>query len=124
MEVLNFEEEGSYEFGFSNENCSVCLHMISNPICIDCYLNHVTMWLVGEGMSYANSRIICNEVKKKLPWNNSNEERCVVCGEGYLGVCSYCFVFITSQVLGSFSFSSDFEDGFRHVFSYKGGEFE
>ena len=107
-----------------DEDCSVCLHPITNPIGTDCYLKHVEMWLVSQGMSYAESKVVKDNIKKRLPKNNSNQEMCVVCGKEHLSICSYCFVFLVSSILNKLGFAEKFEEDFEEVFSYKGGDYE
>ena len=105
-----------------DENCSICLQSITNPMGQECYLNHVNMWLMSQGMSEIEIEIIRKYIKKRLPKNNLNREMCVTCGNEYLSVCSYCFVLLVSRVLSEFSFARSFEEDFEYMFSYKGVE--
>lgn len=107
-----------------DEGCSICLHPISNPIGEECYLRHLETWLDSQGLNKFEIRKIRGEIKKRLPKNNSNQERCIACGNEYLSICSYCFVFLVSDILSKFSFARNFEEDFNAIFSYKGGEYD
>jgi hypothetical protein len=102
------------------ESCVFCLQPITNPMCADCYLRHLHLWLISKGMSDIESEIVVRHVKNKLPKDGSSHENCIVCGRE-LTICSYCFVFIAGLVMRDLKFSKDFEEDFEYMFSYKGG---
>jgi len=130
MGNYHYEEEDEGDFGgelsatLSDGDCVLCLQPITNPMGEKCYLKHLEMWLVSQGMNEIESGIVGDHVEKRLPRNNPNRELCVTCGKEYLSVCSYCFVFVASEVLRKLSFARNFEEDFEYMFSYKGGDLE
>jgi len=120
------EDEGDFGGRFSvtssDGDCILCLQPITNPMGEDCYLKHLEIWLVSQGMSEVESGIVRDYVQRRLPGNDLSGETCVTCGREHLSICSYCFVFVASGVMRDLSFARSFEEDFEYMFSYRGGD--
>jgi hypothetical protein len=106
----------------SEENCQICLHPITNPICNSCYLRQVDNWLYSQKMGAIERGVILSRVKEVLPDDTLNPHQCVACFHENLNICSYCFFFTTARVLRELNFSENFLEGFEEVFSYEKDE--
>jgi len=100
------------------ENCQVCLHPITNPICSDCYLKHIENWLVSQGMHSIERSIVLSKIRKMLPEDGANPHLCVSCLVEHLSLCSYCFFFKAQNILEELNFSEEFLETFEEIFSY------
>ncbi len=103
----------------NEEDCIVCLQPITNPICSECYKKEVEEFLKSNGLDKNATGIILNEINKKIPYEGLNEEKCILCNENFLSVCSYCFFSVSVRVLRELNFDEDFVEYFSMIFSYK-----
>jgi hypothetical protein len=83
----------------NDESCEICLHVISNPICIDCYLKHAKLWLQDFGLNEKQIERVMEKIQEKLPKETLNEHECIICGKQKVGVCIYCAFLRTSSIL-------------------------
>ena len=83
----------------ARETCEICLHRISNPVCVSCYLKHVNEWLRDFGLDANQRTKVIEKVRKRLPRETLNEHRCVICGNDEVSVCMYCAFLRTSEII-------------------------
>ena len=82
-----------------NEVCEICMHTITNPVCVDCYLKHAESWLNDFGLSEGQTRKVLEKIKARLPRETLNTHKCILCGKGTISVCSFCSFLRTSDIL-------------------------
>jgi len=82
-----------------NEVCEICLHTITNPVCVDCYIRHAESWLKDFGLNEKQVRVAIEKIKARLPKETLNAHRCILCGKGTVAVCSFCSFLRTSDVI-------------------------
>ncbi len=102
------------------EDCILCLQPITNPVCEGCYEEEVDEFLKSMGFNKNARSVVLDEISKKMPQEGLNEEKCILCGEDYLSVCSYCYFNISMRALRELNFHEDFIEYFSMIFSYEG----
>lgn len=100
-------------------NCVLCLHNITNPVCTECYMKHVDFWMDNFGMNGLERNVVLNRIRKHLYLDTLNPEKCIICGIDPVSLCSYCFFFIVEKVLRELNFNDSCIDDFRALFSYQ-----
>lgn len=105
-----------------DENCQICLHPITNPVCNSCYLKQVENWLISQGMRAFERGIVLSKIKENLPGEGLNPHLCIACLNEHLSLCSYCFFFNVARILRELNFSEKFLENFDEVFNYERDE--
>ncbi|MBM3234177.1 hypothetical protein FJZ19_03715 [Candidatus Pacearchaeota archaeon] len=99
--------------------CEVCLHPISNPICVECYLKHVASWLGDFGFSERKAVKILGRIRQRLPRETMNEYRCIVCGKNDASICMYCAFLATSKIFLKLNAPKKYLDVFLESSNFK-----
>jgi len=100
------------------EQCEICLHPITDPVCVSCYLKHARVWLRDFGVTEKQVEKAIAQIKESLPAETLNQHRCVICGKNDVSVCMYCSFLRTSKVLLRLAKSSRTPYEESHRFTY------
>lgn len=101
------------------EMCAVCMEMITNPICTNCYLKQINSWLKSMNIKSLPRSIIINKIRERSANENLSEENCILCGASEINLCAYCFFSVSARVLREFNFPENIVQVFDAQFSYK-----
>jgi len=100
------------------ESCVVCFREISDPVCPDCYIQQVKMWVKHNGANEKVQEDFVEHLRRRFNFDTLNEEKCVLCFQGDVSVCYYCFFRRSTRLLENFSFPKETINNFRGVFNY------
>jgi hypothetical protein len=101
-----------------DEFCENCIEIITNPVCPDCLTNQIKYWLIDIGMDKFPQEIIMEKIKKELSLETLNEEKCIICKNERISLCSYCIFLKVSRVLKEFNFDKQLTRDFQEIFNY------
>ena len=101
--------------------CIQCYEPISNPVCIDCHLREVAVWLRDQEMSEMVKSIILTGLKNRLLKGSINENMCIICDKHTLSTCSYCFFSVATTILKELNLPVDTIENFLETFNYARG---
>ncbi len=99
--------------------CKKCMHVISNPICSECFLKHVNEWLAGRDIDSEKKKEVINELKKSIEISDEglSDIDCVICHQNTVDFCTYCLVLRARWVLKKLRDRGIVED-FDDIFNY------
>jgi hypothetical protein len=98
--------------------CTNCHEAITNPVCAHCYLKQVVLWLKDSGKGDLESSIIYTAIERRLRGESQNEEKCILCKQNTLTICSYCFFELAIRVLKELNFPKQELEEFLQNFNY------
>ena len=80
--------------------CVDCFHVITNPICSDCFSKHIIAWIEDNKPTPYQRNKIKNLlenfiIKTETPSNMG----CVICGLEKVNLCTFCFTKNASQII-------------------------
>jgi len=72
--------------------CTLCVEVMSNPLCSSCFSKHVTFWLSEKNLPKHEVLRIKKLLKRFV---NSSEEtpfgsECIICGSKIVNICTVC----------------------------------
>ena len=56
------------------ETCELCLQIITNPICVSCYLKHAENWLKDFGLTKKEIASNLEEIKAKIKRSRNSKK--------------------------------------------------
>jgi hypothetical protein len=100
--------------------CKKCLHVISNPVCSECFLGHVNEWLSGRRISSEKKTEVIDELRRSIKISDEgiSDVDCVICHENTVDFCTYCLVLRTKWILKKLN-DKEMIDDFDDVFNYE-----
>lgn len=104
--------------------CIICLHPITNPVCVECYLKEVNVWLQENVSNEVTKKLILLGIIHKIPKNDFKKDTCILCGKNEVTTCSYCFFLKTLEVLKMADIPKNKMDSFKETFNYSLGHAE
>jgi len=102
--------------------CTECTEAISDPICLDCFLNQMEDWMIDEDIDPQTKRILIKEIKKEFNEYENNPEFetiCTICQRQEVSICSYCFFLKIVRILKKIKLSKKKVETFREIFNYR-----
>jgi len=106
------------------ENCVVCMHPITNPICEKCYTKEIELWLDDMNIDEKMKKSILREIKKQVTHEHVNESECIICNHRNVDICSYCFFLAVSRALKKIKLKEKIIEEFYRLFNYPEIEYE
>jgi hypothetical protein len=104
----------------SKDHCVNCLEPISNPICRDCYLNEIEVWMDDNQLSDSKKRYFIKKIREKTNIKtNICNSKCILCKKNQINFCSYCIFLISVKILIKMNLSSKIIENFLEVFNYQ-----
>jgi hypothetical protein len=100
------------------EKCIGCFHVITEPVCKDCYLRQFKMWLEDGVSNNRFTKDVVIDVKKSFGHESNNESMCVLCGRENVSVCTYCYFSNVRNLLERSGMSEEILEGFLEMFNY------
>ena len=104
--------------------CVSCYEPITNPVCEACHLREINAWLEDIDLSKAIKSLVIEEIRKNLPEEAMNENKCILCGKNTLSTCSYCFFLVSARVLKKLIVNKEILERFLGTFDYRKGHNE
>lgn len=104
---------------FNTNSCVSCLDSISDPICRECYIKQITIFLNDLNLSESTNNLILKKIKNRFPTESLNDTKCISCGKEEITICRYCFSIILKKVLRDLDFSEDVIRDFGYNYTYE-----
>lgn len=98
-------------------DCKICLESITDPVCIDCYLKQIKIWLNDHGINSSHKKFAIKKIKEKLFIDTINEAPCILCGKENVSICYYCISYITQNILKKLKISRISIENFSESFN-------
>lgn len=103
--------------------CENCDNTFKDPICEECQLRELEVWLTEEGYSRINTRVILTAIRKEFDLlsdslHNEDETRCAVCNKTHVLACPYCLHEIVLKKLEKFHANKKVILDFLKIFNY------
>ena len=95
------------------------MEVITNPVCTNCYLRQVNLWLKKMNITTIPRNIILSKIKQTTQYETTNSETCILCNKEEITLCSYCFFAMSTRVLMELNFPEEIIQVFDAEFSYK-----
>lgn len=99
--------------------CRSCMHIITNPVCSDCYIREVRNWMAAKGVNPLSRRRILKDIKIQLERYADDGPTCILCGKNDSVVCSYCFFLKAVKSLTQHGIREDLVNDFLEIFNYR-----
>lgn len=99
--------------------CPNCFEIITDPICINCYTKHISYWLNDNFSNTMAKEIIMKNLLRVLSTESLNDNKCILCGNNAIDLCSYCFSIKASSVLTKLNIPDSFVEDFEFLFTDK-----
>lgn len=107
------------------DTCSNCWEPITNPICIECHLRQINLWMRENNIHPKKREYILKRIKRKIPKiKNIENAKCILCNTNRLTVCSYCLFLISARIIVEENFNAALIEDFLQVFNYQLGNEE
>lgn len=103
----------------SNHVCESCHIGITDPICENCYLKQLELWLQHYRVNDKVIRKILRKSKSKIQSESLNGFRCILCGRDSVTICSYCSFSKIEGILQECGLSKKLIDTFLGLFNYE-----
>ena len=71
--------------------CISCYEIITNPVCLDCYLKQFRIWLLSKPIDKNLRNKIFFRLKKRFTKETLHKDKCILCNRGQVKVCLDCF---------------------------------
>ena len=100
------------------KNCSLCYEPIIDPVCINCFINHVRIWIDEKEINQHLKEFVLNKLRLAFSDDSMNDIRCILCNRNEVDVCFNCFFYSTSVILRELLFNDKMIKEFMDAFKF------
>ena len=86
MEVIKIERKF-----MPDKVCVVCSEAITNPLCQDCLMDELNVWLKREGVNLTRQLKKRTQEFKQMTNYSENQVDCISC-KGIVSGCAHCYI--------------------------------
>ena len=103
-----------------NYLCVSCFHVITNPICPDCFLRQVEAWLMEKRIATKTKQRITKELAKivNVLADEPANTNCILCGSRNVNICLYCLIWKTHRIVKKYIENEEIIENLEEVFNY------
>jgi len=98
--------------------CPRCHYVVSDPVCVRCYLKEFVIWLNEKGITAKQRMIIMRNIKRDLLHENISGQMCIICEKDATSICGYCFFFNVAYILRKLNLEEEIIENFKQHFNY------
>lgn len=95
-------------------SCVICEDSITDPVCVNCYINQTITLLNHLNVNSITRNIIIHKLKATSKLDTLNETECILCKKGTVTVCRYCFSWRVTRVLRELRFPENLIVNFQY----------
>ena len=101
--------------------CVNCSHIISNPVCYECYLKQIESWINEKKLPIKVKLEILKNLSLVFSFygENVSNTNCVLCRFNEVNLCMYCLILETKKILEKNIKEEDILKNFEEIFDYK-----
>lgn len=99
--------------------CPNCNRIVSDPICVKCYLREFVLWLNDQDIPLPQRNAMMKMINKNLMPPMIHGQLCILCENHDTSLCSYCFFFNIKIYLERLNIPEEVIDNYMLSFNYE-----
>lgn len=102
-----------------NSLCTSCMHIITNPLCPNCFKQEVLAWLSDKRISPMKIKMIKKQFNDFIRNESENltDIECIICGKPAVTLCTYCFVEKSKEIVSENIENKKINNQFQKAFN-------
>lgn len=104
---------------FNSNLCAICKYSITDPICPSCYTRQTLIILKDLKIDSMIRQFIKNKLKHSEHLETLNDTECILCKQGTVTLCGYCFSVILIRILRELNFPEELIENFQYNARYE-----
>jgi len=109
---------------FNSNLCAICKYSITDPVCPSCYSKQTLILLKDLKIDSMIRQFIKNKLKHAEHLDTLNDTECILCKQGTVTLCGYCFSIRLIKILRDLNFPEELIENFKYNARYENNQLE